>query len=170
MDVDRWLARELNGIGAADAVAFLTSRDIGRHVVRQSTVEDVNVVSVVTVGLSNAECVGSRRQPAGQVLGTINIAVEIDRGLTESGLLEALSIVTEARTAAVLTAGIRLSTGRATGTGTDCIAVAAPSGHARFTGKHTAIGEALGRAVFDAVSAGAENWCNETRKARRADA
>ncbi len=45
--------------------------------------------------------------------------------------------------------------GLATGTGSDCIAIAAPPGQAAFAGLHTEIGEALGRVVYDAVAAGA---------------
>jgi adenosylcobinamide amidohydrolase len=72
--------------------------------------------------------------------------------------LEALSIATEARTAEVMASGLRLPTGLATGTGTDCIAIAAPEGAARYAGLHTEIGEAVGRAVRYAVAQGVGLW------------
>ncbi|MEO1272728.1 MAG: adenosylcobinamide amidohydrolase, partial [Myxococcota bacterium] len=48
-----------------------------------------------------------------------------------------------------------------TGTGTDCIVLAAPPGHAVYAGLHTAVGEAVGRAVYDAVAAGVRGWMAE---------
>jgi adenosylcobinamide amidohydrolase len=69
-----------------------------------------------------------------------------------------MSIVAQARTAAVMDAGHDLPTGRATGTGTDCIAVAAPQGAERFVGLHTEAGEAIGRATYEAVLDGARDW------------
>ncbi|ODR95240.1 hypothetical protein AUC70_05970 [Methyloceanibacter stevinii] len=95
-------------------------------------------------------------------MGTINIAVRVSAGLTEAALVEALTIAAQARTAAVMEARWSLPEGVATGTGTDCIALAAPmEGHGEtvaFAGLHTEVGEALGRAVYDAVARGADNW------------
>jgi len=47
-----------------------------------------------------------------------------------------------------------------TGTGTDCIVVAAPegAGGAQFAGLHTAIGEAAGDAVYRAIREGVAVW------------
>jgi adenosylcobinamide amidohydrolase len=73
-------------------------------------------------------------------------------------LIEALSIATQARTAAVMDVNLMLPTGRATGTGTDCIAVAARPGPALYAGLHTDIGEALGAAVYQATMTGARDW------------
>ena len=54
--------------------------------------------------------------------------------------------------------GAKLPTGIATGTGTDCVAVAARAGDNAYAGLHTEIGEAVGRATYDAVLAGATEW------------
>ncbi|WP_295045296.1 adenosylcobinamide amidohydrolase, partial [uncultured Paracoccus sp.] len=119
------------------------------------------VTCVATVGLGNAERVGHRRgQQEGQRqgYGTINIALLIDAGLTDAALIEALSIAAQARTLAVLEAGVILPSGPATGTGTDCIAVACDPGGLAHAGLHTALGEAIGRAVCDAVGQGASDW------------
>ncbi len=50
-----------------------------------------------------------------------------------------------------------------TGTGTDCILIAAPEGDAPETcvGLHTAPGEAIGAAVYNATYAGAIEWIAE---------
>jgi adenosylcobinamide amidohydrolase len=53
-----------------------------------------------------------------------------------------------------------------TGTGTDCIVVAAPGtdGGEAFAGLHTDIGAAIGRAVYDAVLQGGMAWVSERRE------
>ncbi|SUZ30554.1 hypothetical protein ROE7235_00278 [Roseibaca ekhonensis] len=163
LDVGAWLAQEMAGL---DAVCLLTSRDIGCHHIARATVEGVTAQVLATVGLSNAEAVGARADRSGRdwdkVLapyGTINIAVKLSLPLSDTGLLEAQSIATQARTAAILAADHTVPGGaKATGTGTDCIAVAAPSGDQHFAGMHMAQGEAIGRAVFDAVACGAAEW------------
>lgn len=167
LDVEDWLARELAARGAQDAVCFLTSCRIAAHTQATATADGITAQAVATVGLSNAESVGARLPPASHGWGTINIAVQLDCGLTEAARLEVLSIVTQARTAAVMETGLRLVTGIATGTGTDCIAVAAPEGALRYAGLHTGAGEAVGRAVHQAVRQGAAAWLG-TEAAREA--
>jgi adenosylcobinamide amidohydrolase len=87
--------------------------------------------------------------------GTINIIVTINQPLTRTTMAEALQIAVEARVAAVSEAGVASvrSGAIATGTGTDCITVAAPMPASRansivYCGKHTLPGELIGRAVM----------------------
>ena len=75
LDVDAWLARELAERGAAEAVALLTSRDIGCFTEARAAVGGVEAHAVATVGLSNAERVGHRVDRRGQGWGTINMAL-----------------------------------------------------------------------------------------------
>ncbi|QRZ14614.1 adenosylcobinamide amidohydrolase (plasmid) [Paracoccus methylovorus] len=154
LDAPRWLAAEMARIGHGGDVGMMTSRALTYHQLACAG----PVACLTTVGLGNAERVGSRRGVPPQGYGTINIALLIEDGLTDAAMIEALSIVAEARTAAILTAGIDLPTGRATGTGTDCIAVACDAGQTAFAGLHTPLGEAIGAAVHDAVLAGALAW------------
>ncbi|MEM8792492.1 MAG: adenosylcobinamide amidohydrolase [Pseudomonadota bacterium] len=167
LDAGAWFGRELDGAGHAEAIGFLTSRSVARFTRARVEVEDAVAEAVATVGLSNAERVGSRQaRPA--FVGTINIAIAATQALSDGALLEAINIAAEARTAAVMTHGPELAGLPATGTGTDCIAVAAPltGTPAAHAGKHTAIGEAIGRAVLDAVSRGVQDWMNEKKGGR----
>ena len=159
-----WLQTELAERGWQDHPAFLTSRDVTAHHLARATVEGVTATCVATVGLSNAERVGHRLDRSGKDWGTINTAVQIDSGLTDAAFLETLSIVAQARTAAVVDTAHILPSGATTGTGTDCIAIAAPTGTAEFAGLHTAIGEAVGRATYDAVRRGAQEWMDTVRR------
>lgn len=162
LDVARWLRAELIARSAADVPCFLTSRDITRVVEAHAEVEGIVAHAVVTLGLSNAERVGTRMVYDGARWGTINIAVECSLGMTQPALLEAMSIVAQARTAALIEHGPRLPVGQVTGTGTDCIAVAAPEGDARFAGLHTPQAEAIGRAVYQSVAKATRSWTEET--------
>lgn len=160
-DVKYWLSRELQDRGEAQSVAFLTSRRIDRFHYVAAEIGSVKACALVTVGLSNVERVGHRRQLIRASHGTINIAAQMNVGLSEAGLLEALSIVVQARTTAILDAAVPLSSGPATGTGTDCVAIAAAPGDLHTAGLHTDVGEALGKAVYDAVYDGAKAWQGE---------
>lgn len=164
LDVSRWLDEQLAQRGDQDAVTFLTSRDIAAYEDETVTVEDVTVRCVATVGLSNAERIGTRMDRSDKDWGTINIAVCTDAGLTDAALVETLSIAAQARTVAVQDASLHLQGGIATGTGTDCIAIAAPPGDMAFAGLHTALGEAVGQAVLRAVSAGVAIWMDTVRR------
>ncbi|MCZ4353587.1 adenosylcobinamide amidohydrolase [Roseovarius aestuarii] len=164
LDVDQWLRGELRARDALDAVVFLTSRDITCYHSATAQVDDVMAQAVATVGLSNAERIGHRIDRTGHDWGTINVALRLNTPLSEAAQLETLSLAVAARTAAVMDAQYALPTGIATGTGTDCIAVAVPDGQARYAGQHTPIGEAAGRAVYDAVSKGATEWMNTVRR------
>lgn len=158
LDVLDWFRAELDRQGAQDAVAFLTSRDVTFFHDKTVRIGETVVRCVATVGLSNAERIGHREDRSTMDWGTINVAVRVNETLSKTGLLEMMSISTQARTAAVMDAGVQVSTGVATGTGTDCIAVAAPCGSVDYVGLHTQIGEAVGAAVYAAIAEGAAQW------------
>ncbi|WP_444464744.1 adenosylcobinamide amidohydrolase [Rhodobacter capsulatus] len=167
--VGPWIARALAERDLQGAVAMLTSRDIRRFTRSCCTVAGWTVAALATVGLGNAEAVGRRlppRDPEAAGYGTINLALRISAALPGAGIsvpaqIEALSLAAEARTAAVMAAGLDLLTGRATGTGTDCIAIAAFPGTEAHAGLHTSLGEAIGRSVLESVGAGVRDWMEE---------
>lgn len=166
LDVADWFARDLAQQGHANAVALLTSRDIRCFTHVTAEVEGQRASCLATVGLGNAEAIGSRRPPDGigwsTNYGTINILVQIESGLTDTALIEAMTIAAQARTVAVMGCGLRLPDGRhASGTGTDCIAIAADAGDQAYAGLHTALGEVIGAVVHSAVSQGAAAWVLE---------
>ncbi len=158
MPVHDWFEAELTAQGLENTVAFLTSRDVSCFAQSSVNVGDITAHCVATVGLSNAERVGSRVDRRAQDWGTINVAVRLDNALSQTGLIESLSIATQARTTAIIDACLPLPSGLATGTGTDCIAVAAPDGARDYAGLHTDVGEAVGAAVYRATTMGARQW------------
>lgn len=170
LDVEAWLAEELREKDAEDAVTFLTSRNIQFFTERTANCGPCTAHAVATVGFSNAERVGHRIDRSGKDWGTINVALHIDARLSDAALLETLSIAVQARTAAVIDVNCTVPIGVATGTGTDCVAVASPPGDIRYAGLHTDIGEAVGRAVYEAVHDGARHWMATYRETQNATA
>ncbi|MFZ1467349.1 MAG: adenosylcobinamide amidohydrolase [Paracoccaceae bacterium] len=165
--VEDWFHREMQR--ASGAVGMLTSRDVGTWAQGMALVDEVRAHCVVTLGLSNAESVGARLPYHTADYGTINLLVATDAALTETAQLEALTIAVQARTVGVMAAGLQLATGQATGTGTDCVAIACVAGQGRYAGLHTAVGEAVGAAVRQAVTQSAAEWLR-WRDAERAKA
>ncbi|MBK4214974.1 adenosylcobinamide amidohydrolase [Paracoccus caeni] len=155
VDVQDWLSGQVRQAGYADDVVMLTSRGLQHH----RRAEAGLVSCLATVGLGNAERIGHRRRPQGNgSYGTINILLLAEAGLSRPAMIEAMTLIASARTAAVIDAGLNLPSGAATGTGTDCIALACAAGAMDHVGMHTELGEAIGRAVYQAVLAGARDW------------
>jgi adenosylcobinamide amidohydrolase len=152
------------GVLDLDGVAMLTSRRVAAFEFATCMHDTCSARVLVTAGMSNALRVGDS-PGALEAWGTINVICHIDLALSDVALIEALSIVAEARTAAVIDSSLssRRSGAAATGTGTDCIAVVAPRGSSGelYAGKHTAVGHVIGAAVQRAVAAALTHWKRE---------
>jgi adenosylcobinamide amidohydrolase len=133
--------------------------DVHRFSRAKDTYDDLQAHAITTSGCGNLATVGEtgsylEGQSQEVLPGTINVIVLLNYGFTHEAMLEAMAIATEAKVRAMYEFGLRsVTTGQpATGTGTDCIAVA--SGHDRryvFCGKHTKWGELVGRASFESI-------------------
>ena len=103
VDAVAFLKEKLAAQSLLNAAAFMTSRDIRRHQITQSQVGSITATCVATVGLSNAERAGARRAvERREVFGTINTLVHVSCPLAPGAFIEAVSIVTQARTAAIM--------------------------------------------------------------------
>jgi adenosylcobinamide amidohydrolase len=159
-----YLRRQLRAAGVTDAVGLLTSRDLDTYVDVARSHGSLTARCIATVGLGNALRAGDPPGPSGRI-GTINLLCQVSVALTVEALLETLTLAAEARTLAIREADVpsQRSGAPASGTGTDCIVIAAPAlGAARpYAGKHTALGHVIGAAVYDAVRSGAAAWQRE---------
>lgn len=157
VDPKEFLKMRLGEASLPQAVGLLTSADLDLYADVEKSEEDHTVRSLATVGVANALRVGDPPRLA-ELVGTINLLCRVSCPLSEEAFLEALSLAVEARTTALLESGIpSVETGKpATGTGTDCIAIAAPpSGEvANYVGKHTLLGHLIGASVLEAVRSG----------------
>lgn len=167
VDAAALLQASLEKHGLGRAVGMMTARTLGTFDCVTRHQDGVAARAVATVGLGNALAVGDAPGPlsAAARIGTINVLVQLSHALDEAGLAEALAVAVEARTAAVMDGRVpsRRSNELATGTGTDCIVVAAPeAGPAlRWVGKHTVAGALIGGVVREAVSRGVRRWIAE---------
>lgn len=162
-----WLQNKLDEQCLGRAVGLITARNVARHHFSSVTVDNVRADCLITLGLNNGETVGKRINPVHHPLnaGTINILVSISVALTDAALLEMASIVTQARTFALIQFGYRRQNIQeiVTGTGTDCIAVATPlhNDPQCYAGMHTNVGEAVGQAVINATLEASDVWLED---------
>ncbi|HEX4457985.1 MAG TPA: adenosylcobinamide amidohydrolase [Polyangia bacterium] len=165
VDPTALLERALASAGLGDAVGMLTARDLTRFECVTEESGGFAARAVATVGLSNAVAAGD--PPGPLAIGTINVLLQLSQPLTDGAFVEALALAAEARTAAVMEARVlsRRSCRWATGTGTDCLVVAAPvavdEAAVAYVGKHTIAGSLAGAAVYEAVRRGVHQWIAE---------
>jgi adenosylcobinamide amidohydrolase len=170
LDPAAFLRARLEAAAIPEAVGLMTSRALGAYVDVERGERAVAARCLATVGLGNARRVGDATGSTERV-GTINVLCCVSLPLRPEALLETLALVAEARTLAVRESGVEspVSHRPATGSGTDCIVVAAPAlpEGERYAGKHTLLGQLAGAAVVEAVARGARAWLEE-QQARRA--
>lgn len=156
----RLVSRQL-GIDPARVTGMGTAAQMENAAIKSLTYEALTVTAIVTGGIeTNGGRVGDpasyyktveKPQP-----GTINIILVIDADLPPGIMARALVTCTEGKTAALqeLMADSRYSEGLATGSGTDqTIIVANADSNLYFegAGKHSKLGELIGRVVIAAV-------------------
>lgn len=173
------LSKEL-GLDPEYTSGLGTAADMENVSIIEEKYEELSVTALVTGGIeTNGGRVGD---PASYVErngktepvknGTINIIVSIDGNLPPRTLTRALITITEAKTAAIqeLLEGSKYSSGIATGSGTDGVIVYSNLENENIyndAGKHSKLGELLGRAVKKAVKealAKQSNLTPETQK------
>ncbi len=159
----RWLEAATSRLELKGAVvAMATAVELKNRVQVSVCCGDNEVTCFATVGCGNALSVGDpaaakTEYPAPSPLHTINMILAVQPGLTDEAMVEAIQIVTEGRVRALYEARVRSSVSNltATGTGTDCIAVVSLDREAApYCGKHTELGELIGRAAYTAVRNG----------------
>ena len=160
---ERWLEQAAARMDLQGKVVAMATAVAMKDLVQVSLSGAGNEVTCfATVGCGNALSVGDpafakTAEPAPSPLHTINMILAVQPGLTDEAMAEAIQIATEGRVRALYEAGVRSSVSKlaATGTGTDCIAVVSLGREcAPYCGKHTHLGELIGRAAYTAVKDG----------------
>ncbi|MDW8325016.1 MAG: adenosylcobinamide amidohydrolase [Anaerolineales bacterium] len=138
-------------------VGLLTAARLDRAQVIVEQTEEAAVAVVLTLGISHPTAAGVT--PAAAPLkarrpGTINTIIIADGCLPASARVNAVITATEAKTLALIEAGLRAPHGGpASGTGTDAIVIASTERGNRFeyAGPIATLGALIGRAVRRAV-------------------
>lgn len=161
VDARKLFRRRLREAGLADAIGLLTSRRLDSFADVEKGDGPFAARCIATVGMGNALRAGDPPGPAGRI-GTINVLCRLSVPLSPEALLEAMALATEARTLAVREAAIpsTVSGAPASGTGTDCVVIAAPRGGVPvgYAGKHTVVGHLVGASVREATDLGISSW------------
>ena len=162
-----WLERAASAFGLRGKVVAMATAVEMKQLVRVSMESGIaRVTCFATVGCGNALSVADPASvmiegPAPS-LHTINIILAVQPGLTDTAMVEAVQIATEGRVRALYENGIKScqSSLLATGTGTDCVAIASlGDGVESYCGKHTKLGELIGLAAYTAINKGlAQGW------------
>lgn len=139
-----------------------TAASMENAVVETASYKELTVSAIVTGGIeTNGGRVGDpanyyRSVEKPDKPGTINIMLLLDCDMPEGTVARALVTCTEAKTAAIqeLMAGSNYSSGLATGSGTDQTIIIANSESPLYfegAGKHSKLGELIGKVVVKAV-------------------
>lgn len=151
------------GYDPSSTTVLLTAASMRNASVVSHSYRGLEVATIVTAGVEVNGCrVGdpaSYYQEDGQwkpFVGTINIMLLIGASLPHYALSRALITATEAKTAALqeLMVSSQYSSGLATGTGTDMLAIAANlDSDLELTdaGPHSKLGELIGKCVFEGI-------------------
>ena len=149
-------------------VGMMTAASMDSYRMARATEKDVDIIVLVTTGLSNARRAGDyaeHRQikPVVFDAGTINIICLTSIGMAPAAMIEAVMTATEAKAAALQNLDIKspVSNEPATGTGTDSIAIAVNpiAEKIQYCGKHVVFGEILARLVMEAVTSSVKGDC-----------
>lgn len=154
-------------------IGMMTAASMHSLRIFSQTLESVMITVALTTGLTNARRAGDPADyphlfEKNLPQGTINIFVMIDSPLQDKTMVEALSIITEAKAATLQQLNIKspLSQQIATGTGTDSTAVccALQGNTITYCGKHTRLGETLANLVSSALRASIQRQAAGTLK------
>lgn len=156
------------GLDPSAVTGLVTRAEMKNTSVVSETYRDLAVTAIVTAGVDKNG--GRAGDPASYyengnafepVGGTINTILIIGADLPEHSMSRALMTAAEAKAAALqqLMARSIYSSGIATGSGTDMIAIVTDPGsplHLSDAGKHAKLGELIGRTVIRATTAALE--------------
>lgn len=163
MDAQEYMFGMLDKNNLGGALGLMTSRHIEYHHFAERTQGFVKAQCLTTLGLSNGAHVGfPDEERVFAKVGTINSLCALNVALSDGAMIEASSIATQARTAALMDYyRTNLPEDQAiTGTGTDCIVIASPKAisNTMFSGLHTNVGKTLGEAVYGASLEACTVW------------
>ncbi len=148
----RAAARGLEG----PVVGMLTAAPVARFTAAGGS----SAWAIATVGLRHPIVAAAHDTGGAPGAGTINLLVILETPLTEAGLVNAVQTAVEAKAQALAAAQVVAlnADGFATGTATDSLCVACPSGgEVPYAGPATPHGRNLAQAVYQAVLNGAES-------------
>ncbi|MCC6012847.1 MAG: alpha-ribazole phosphatase CobZ [Candidatus Verstraetearchaeota archaeon] len=143
----------------SNAICLMTGADLMKAGIAKKESSNIKVLAIVTAGISNALSITDwniMRKTKIPNIGTINIIVIVDREMTESCMVNAITTITEAKCKVLSSFDIRsfISYEQATGTSSDALAIASlGKGNAiEYAGSATELGWLIASCVEDALN------------------
>ena len=167
------------GLNPENVSGLITSADMEHVAISNRSFKNIEVTAVVTGGINvnggRAGDPASYYEENGKFefkVGTINTILIINSKLQESTLLKALIVAVEAKTVALqqIMAPSKYSTGIATGSGTDGISIISNMESETVltnAGKHSKLGELIGKCVIEATLNALANQTSLTPDSQR---
>ena len=156
------------GLEPEDTVGMMTAADMDTFARVRESYNEYWVEAGITVGLGNARRAGDEAdynefaEKGSLYSGTINIAVVSNLVFTRQAQVEAVSMIAEAKSAVLASAGVcSAKSGEiATGTGTDASALFSVTlgTMVEYCGKHVVVGQMLARSVVRALEEALSNY------------
>jgi adenosylcobinamide amidohydrolase len=143
------------------SVGMMTSAPMDSFRIAKREIEGIKIAVMLTSGLNNARRAGdvAEHRSIGCMpveTGTINIIALTTARLSPAAAIEAIQIITEAKTTVLQDFNIHspVSNRIATGTGTDALALINGDGPSEihYCGKHVLFGEILAQLVIESLS------------------
>lgn len=143
-----------------NSVAMMTAAPMKSFRITQREEQGIKIVVMLTSGLNNARRAGDTAeyqtmQTTVQKVGTINIIALTTAQLTTAACIEAIQMITEAKTTVLQNLNILspVSDQIATGTGTDATVFINGNGpgSVEYCGKHVLFGEILAKLVIESL-------------------
>jgi len=141
-------------LGRERSAVFLTAADVGDYIYVGASGGGVRVELVSTIGLTHPACIGLE-PPGGSgpsnPIGTINMMLATDAGLSDVGLIDLFRSASEAKAGAISILGLSCGGLPAVGTVSDATAVASRPGSRSYAGLGTLVGYLASTAVLEAI-------------------
>lgn len=157
VNLDNYCKELTNSIGLdyEKTTVFLTAVNVSTYSHSVYIYNNVKAEAYVTFGVDKPSCISiisNSGKNAIRSVGTINVAIIVDKPLDLVGLLDLFRFVAEVKGAIMALGGPTCVSGASIGTASDALAVAAPKGVDNFAGIATPVGIASALALANALS------------------
>ncbi|GAY25030.1 hypothetical protein ATG_02330 [Desulfurococcaceae archaeon AG1] len=128
-------------LGKPASAVFLTAANVGEYIYAARSSKNLVVEAIATIGLTHPACIGSEvegRELGG--VGTINIFLAVNSGLSDVGLIDLFRSVSEAKAGLIALLGLSCKGSVAVGTVSDATVVASRKGLESYAGLGTEVG------------------------------
>jgi len=128
-------------LGKPESAVFLTAANVGEYIYVARSSKNLVVEAISTIGLTHPACIDSDVEERElESIGTINIFLAVNSGLSDVGLIDLFRSVSEAKAGLIALLGLSCKGSVAVGTVSDATVVASRRGLESYAGLGTKVG------------------------------